>query len=65
VESILDEELLRLRLETWFVVMLALTEFSELSTLDDEFESWFELVLMTERRLSTLDEELERLRLDV
>lgn len=45
--------------------MLAFTELSELSTLEDELESWFELVLIAERRLSTLDEELERLKLEV
>jgi hypothetical protein len=34
----LDDELERLRLDVWFVVMLALIELSERSTLDDEFE---------------------------
>ena len=49
------------------VLMLALTEVSELSTLDDELERerlevWFVLTLaFTEaRELSTLDEEFER-----
>jgi cell division protein FtsL len=36
--STLDEEFERLRLEVWFVVMLALIELRERSTLDDEFE---------------------------
>jgi hypothetical protein len=45
--------------------MLALTELSELSMLDDEFERLFELVLRAVRAVSMLDEELERLRLDV
>jgi hypothetical protein len=45
--------------------MLALTELSELSMLDDEFDTLFELVLRTVRAVSMLDEELERLRLDV
>jgi hypothetical protein len=45
--------------------MLALTELSELSMLDDEFDKLFELVLRTVRAVSMLDEELERLRLDV
>lgn len=47
------------------VLMLALTELSELSMLDDEFDKLFELVLRTVRAVSMLDEELERLRLDV
>ena len=34
----LDDELERLKLEVWFVVMLALTLLSERSTLEDEFE---------------------------
>ena len=49
------------------VLMLALTEVSELSTLDDELERerlevWFVLTLaFTEaRELSTLDDEFER-----
>ena len=45
--------------------MLALTELSELSMLDDEFDKLFELVLRTVRAVSMLDEELERLRLGV
>ena len=36
--SMLDEELERLKLEVWLVVMLLLTALSELSILDDEFE---------------------------
>jgi predicted house-cleaning noncanonical NTP pyrophosphatase (MazG superfamily) len=45
--------------------MLALTELSELSMLDDELDKLFELVSRTARAVSMLDEELERLRLDV
>lgn len=44
--------------------MLALTELSELSTLDEEFEMLRELVLIADRAVSTLDDELERLRLE-
>jgi hypothetical protein len=36
--SILDDELERLKLDVWLVVMLALIMFSELSRLDDELE---------------------------
>ena len=36
--SMLDEELERLRLEVWLVVMLLLTALSELSILEDELE---------------------------
>jgi hypothetical protein len=35
----LDDEFESERLEVWFVLILALTELSELSMLDDEFES--------------------------
>jgi hypothetical protein len=34
----LEDEFERLKLEVWFVLMLALTRLSELSMLDDEFE---------------------------
>jgi hypothetical protein len=34
----LEDEFERLKLEVWFVVMLALTLLSERSTLEDEFE---------------------------
>lgn len=44
--------------------MLALTELSELSTLEDEFDSRRELVLIVARFASKLDDEFERLRLD-
>jgi hypothetical protein len=37
--------------------MLALTELRDASTLDEEFESEFELVLRIESRLSTLDDD--------
>ena len=36
--SMLEDELERLRLEVWFVVILAFTILSELSMLEDEFE---------------------------
>jgi hypothetical protein len=45
--------------------MLALTELSELSRLEDEFERLFELALIAVRAASILEEELDRLRLDV
>ena len=38
LKSRLEDELERLRLEVWFVLILMLTLLSELSTLDDEFE---------------------------
>lgn len=44
--------------------MLAFTELSELSTLEDEFERLLELVLMTVSAASMLEEELERLTLE-
>jgi hypothetical protein len=37
--STLELELERLKLEVWFVVILALTRFRELSTLEELFES--------------------------
>jgi hypothetical protein len=36
--SRLEDELERLKLEVWFVLILTLTRLSELSTLDEEFE---------------------------
>jgi hypothetical protein len=36
--SMLEDEFERLRLDVWFVVMLAFTWFSELSMLDEELE---------------------------
>ena len=36
--SRLEDELERLKLEVWFVLILMLTRLSELSMLDDEFE---------------------------
>jgi hypothetical protein len=44
--------------------MLAFTELRERSTLDEEFDSEFELVLMMESRLSTLDDDRDKLRLE-
>jgi hypothetical protein len=53
-------------------VILALTEFRDLSTLDEEFERlklevWFAemLALIRLRELSRLDDEFDRLRLEV
>jgi hypothetical protein len=44
--------------------MLALTELSERSTLDEEVEMLLELALTTANAPSTLAEEFDRLRLD-
>lgn len=44
--------------------MLALTELRDRSTLDEEFERVFELVLRIARRLSILDEDTDRLTLE-
>lgn len=44
--------------------MLALTELSERSTLDEEVEMLLELAFTVASAVSTLDEELERLTLD-
>lgn len=44
--------------------MLALTELSERSTLDDDVETLLELALVAESAESTLDEEFDRLTLD-
>lgn len=44
--------------------MLALTELSELSTLDDEFETVSELALIAKSATSMLEDEFDRLRLD-
>jgi len=46
------------------VLILAFTELSERSTLDEELESEFELTLRISRRLSTLDEERDKAILD-
>lgn len=46
------------------MLILAFTELSERSTLEDEFDREFELVLMMARRLSTLEEDSDRLMLD-
>lgn len=45
--------------------MLAFTELSEASTLDEEVEMLFELALVADSAWSTLDDEMERLALDV
>lgn len=45
--------------------MLALTELSERSMLEDDVEREFELVLRTGSRSSRLDDERDRLILDV
>ena len=44
--------------------MLAFTELSERSTLEEEFESELELVLRVLSRLSTLEEERDKAMLD-
>lgn len=44
--------------------MLAFTELRELSTLDDELESCNELVFITAKLASILEEEFERLKLE-
>lgn len=46
------------------VLMLAFTELSERSTLEDEFEREFELVLRIESALSRLDDDTDKLRLE-
>ena len=46
------------------VLILAFTELSELSTLEEELERELELVLRMKSRLSTLDEESDKLRLE-
>jgi len=63
--SRLDEEFDRESDDALLVVIDALTELSEASTLDDESERLFELAFMVLSAASTLDEELERLRLEV
>jgi hypothetical protein len=45
--------------------MLAFTEFSALSTLDEKLESVFELVLRMSRMASTLDDDRDKFTLDV
>lgn len=44
--------------------MLALTELSEVSTLDDEVETLLELAFVTARAASILEDELDRLTLE-
>lgn len=46
------------------MLILAFTELSERSTLDEELESEFELVLRILSRLSTLEEERDKAMLD-
>lgn len=65
VASTLDEELLKLRLEVWFVDMSVLVALSAVSTLLEEFEIEFDEVLRIESVESTLDDDVERLREDV
>lgn len=62
--SMLDDELERLRLDARLVETLPFTELSEPSTLDDEVDKLFELVLSAARIASRLDELFERLRLE-
>jgi len=47
------------------VLMLTLTLLSELSILDELLERLLEVVLIAANRASRLDEELERLKLEV
>lgn len=61
----LEDDSERLSDEVMFVVMLAFTELSELSTLEEEFETLIELVLIAKSAASVLEDELERFRLEV
>jgi hypothetical protein len=63
--STLEDEFERLSDETWLVVMLALSELRELSTLEEELDSCNELAFIVARFASMLEDEFERLRLDV
>ncbi len=65
VASRLDEELLKLRLEVWFVDISVLVALSAASTLLDEPEIEFDEVLRIESVVSTLDDDVERLKEDV
>jgi hypothetical protein len=65
VASRLDEELLKLRLEVWFVDISVLVALSAASTLLEELEIEFDEVLRIERVVSTLDDDVERLKDDV
>jgi hypothetical protein len=65
VASRLDEELLKLRLEVWFVDISVLVALSAASTLLEELEIEFDEVLRIERVVSTLDDDVERLKEDV
>ena len=60
----LDDEVDRLRLDARLVETLALRELSDPSTLDEELDKLFELVLSAARVASRLEELLERLRLE-
>jgi hypothetical protein len=60
----LDDEVDRLRLDARLVETLALRELSDPSTLDEELDKLFELVLSAARVASMLDELFERLRLE-
>lgn len=64
VTSRLEDDSERLSDDARFVAMLALTELSELSTLEEEFETFIELLFIANSAASTLDDELERLRLE-
>jgi len=64
VVSMLDDDCERLNEDAMLVAMLAFTELSELSTLEDELETASELVLTAKSAASMLDEEFEKLRLD-
>jgi len=63
--STLEDELERLKLDVWFVVILALILLSERSTLLDELERFIWVVLRVARTLSRLTEVTEAVVLDV
>ena len=63
--STLEDETDRLKLEVWLVETAALTTASRPSTLDELLERVFDWVLMAARSASMLEEEFERLRLEV
>jgi hypothetical protein len=61
----LDDEFDRLKLLVWFVETRAFTCPSARSTLEELLEMVLDVVLIAVRSASTLDDELERERLDV
>lgn len=63
--STLDDELERLMLDVWFVDIFVLAVFSAVSRLVEDCDRLFELKLMSVNTESTLDEELDKLKLEV